>query len=257
MMLLARRADMLKSFKEAISFEDLALAAARVGKNCATGRAFVFLGYMSFLFRKGAILTARENGGTRVGFRTDRLESCLEFLRELTVRKKLSPFCSESYNIYNKSPFVGGPGLVECRATTVTKGGSHRFAAMPVESGGVEPLFPVPSLHANAATFYPEECWDFIKFILSDKAQKIIAGTDSFLPAAKDVCPSESDVEKRRAIKAALSKARPVYEHSATLYNARFIIESMIERHLKGEMGIEPLRSEMEFRVNRFMKNCK
>ena len=73
------------------------------------------------------------------------------------------------------------------------------------------------------------------------------------LPAARNVLPSHLGTEKIEAMKNIVSRGKVVYRNSITLYEARFIIEMLIERWLKGLMPLEELCSEMENRCNRFI----
>lgn len=73
------------------------------------------------------------------------------------------------------------------------------------------------------------------------------------LPAARNILPSHLGTEKIEAMKNIVSRGKVVYRNSITLYEARFIIEMLIERWLKGLMPLEELCNEIENRCNRFI----
>lgn len=256
MMLLAYRADLFKPFKEDASMQDIVHAAMSARKACGERKAFIFLGHMAMLYRAGALSEKRGSDGMEFAFSTDKLAECLELLRQVSVTEKLSPSCTESYTIYRGSPFAGAPGLVECRATAEMEEGSYRFAPMPVAPGGLEPIMPAPFVYVDERTAYPEECWDFLRFLLSAEGQRIIAGTNMLTPAAKEMYPAMANAERRRAIKRAMENAKPAYDHSPMLYGARFIVELMTERFLKGEFKVDAkaLQAEMESRVGKYLR---
>lgn len=255
MTLMAYRKDVFKKKKISLSAYPLPgeiLRAAELLKGDFENSAYVFLGYMSYFFRMGVSLLDDEGGG--LTFKKADVKPVLDFLRDVSVKKKLSPFCSESYRIYSsekkllslKSP------LLECPVWSSFDETDYGFLPMPALKNGSEPLF-TPLICIGRNTFYPEECWNFISYVLSGEGQEIIAESCMGLPAAKNILPSHLGTEKIEAMKNIVSRGRVVYRNSITLYEARFIIEMLIERWLKGLMSLEELCNEVESRCSRFI----
>lgn len=255
MTLMAYRRDAFKRKDISLSAyppPDEILKAAELLKDDFKDSTYVFLGYMSYFFRMGIPLLNKDTD--KLIFKAEKIRPLLDFLYAVSVKKKLSPFCSESYRLYSSGEklFSMKAAMLECPVGSNLDEKDYGFLPMPALKNGSEPLF-TPVICIGRNTFYPEECWNFICYVLSEKGQKIIAETCMGLPAAKDILPSHLGTEKIEAMKNIISRGEVVYRNSITLYEARFIIEMLIERWLKGLMSLEELCNETENRCNRFI----
>ncbi len=222
------------------------------GKAVEDGGMFVFLGYMSFFFRFGVELWSRKAG--KVSLSATQLAPVFEFLRRMSVEKSFSPFCSESYRLYESDERLAKNAgvLTECHTAMPFSGNEYGFSSMPLERGGSHPLF-MPVISLSAETPYPEAAWNFVRFVLGEEGQRIVAAYPFGLPAARDVAPAGVSSEKLAAMWRTVADGRLAYADSETLYRARFVIEMLIEKALKLGWKVEQLQREIEERANRFM----
>ena len=244
------------AFKEELTHAGLLELASGSKSLAEPGNLFVFLGYMSFFFRHGVSFLGVDR--RTVAFPEAKAIQVLEFLRKVSVDLKLSPYCSESYHIYESPDTLvkRTASLIECHAAMPFPEDTHGFVPMPIEPGGVHPLF-TPVLLVNADTLQPEDAWGFIRFILAEEGQRIIARYPFGLPAAREITPSGISPEKLHAMRRTMARGRLAYADSDALYHARFIIEMLIEKWLKGAIDVKTLGKEIENRGSRFMRAYK
>jgi ABC-type glycerol-3-phosphate transport system substrate-binding protein len=231
---------------------DEILKAAEVLKNVFKNRTYVFLGYMAYFFRMGIPFVNDE--GNKLTFNQERVKPLLDFLYKASITEKLSPFCSESYRTYSSmEKLVAMKGaMMECPIGINLDEKEYGFLPMPALRDGSEPMF-TPVICIGKNTFYPEECWSFVSYVLSERGQRTISENCMGLPAARDILPMRPGQEKIEAMRNIISRGKVSYRNCITLYEARFIIEMLIERWLKGMMPLDELCSEMEARCNRFI----
>ena len=255
MTLMAYRKDVFKERGVALSSyplpEEILMAAEALKSDFRTST-YVFFGYMAHFHRMGVPLVG--DAGDKLTFDPASVKPVLDFLYKVSVTEKLSPFCSESYQIYSsKEKLLSRNGaMLECPAGLGLEEREYGFLPMPALRDGSEPLF-TPVMCVGKNTFYPEECWDFIAYVLSERGQKIIAEKCLGLPAAKDVLPAHLGQERIAAMRSAASRGKVFYRNSITFYEFRFILEMLVERWLKGLMPLEELCAEIVSRGNRFI----
>ena len=224
----------------------------KMEKDFAPGNVFVFLGYMPWFFRFGAQLSAR---GGKIVFDAEKSAAVIDFLEKVSVTNKLSPFCSESYSIYNQpgSLLSRRPAFAEVIPGALAGAEDYAFAPMPMSPEGKAPVVRA-ELRVSAGTLFPEECADFIRFTFSEQGQRIIARHSNCLPSAVDIKPENMPPDMVSAMELSAARGETVYEGSLEIFETRFITEMLAERCLKGGMKRADLKNEIESRCGRMRK---
>jgi hypothetical protein len=224
------------------------------GKDFAPGNIFVFHGYMSWFFRFGSPFLTN---GAEFVFDLEKAGPALDFLRRIHDGR-FSPLCSESYRVYEEGgPLLSGPAMAEIWPGEI-RGGieDYVFAPAPVAGTGVNPLFSA-DICVSAETVMPEEALAFVRFVLSDEGQRVTAKSCGCLPAAAGLKPADMPEELVSALEVSVSRSGAVYDGCPVLYDARFIVEMLTERFVKGEIDAGKLKQEIESRCARFINNLK
>ena len=215
---------------------------------------FVFLGYMSHFFRSGLKMKYIQNKPLFPDRK--RLSAVIDFFDEVSVKNRISPFCSETYKIYLSPGSRISENNIMRETFADEKFDEEKRGAilMPASADGRHPVF-APVLCASVQTLFPDTCHDFMRFTLSEEAQKIIASALPYLPAARELDPETGGKEKILAMRHAAEKGSVVYKDNIALYEARLIIEMLIEKYLKGQTGgREELFAEMEKNISSYIK---
>ncbi len=210
---------------------------------------FLCLGYMAWFYRLHISLCDPATGAMAATPET--LAPLLRFLEALADAPPLAPLCSEAYaNYYGTRRKMLSVPLNESWLTSQDRPGSA-FVPMPRVPEGKEPLFG-PEIVIGRHSFYPEECWNFIRFVLSGEAQETMGQLLPCVPAHRSTVAQAVSPARHRSLELAAGHGELVYTREPWLFEARFIIELLIERYLKREITADTLAVMLNERCNRF-----
>lgn len=255
--LLIYRKDILNKHKCSISSapdaNEIIEICRRLKNEFADGGRFIFLGYMSWFFRHGfKIFGAKEN---RAELSESKLRAVLDILRDMIGLEKHSPCFNNSLPYYSGSNNAGTCDcpLFETNSALNIKNSQYGYSMMPGNASRIEPVF-FPSMCISRETLFPEECCEFLNFVLSEEGQKTVAKYSTGMPAMKDINPEGVDEDKLNAMKLALEYGRTAYEKSVSCYESRMIIERSLDKWFVTGGDLRRMLSETEARTNRFIK---
>lgn len=239
------------SWSAAPTWAEVLEKGCRLRAQCEPAAAFAFLGYMPFFYRWGIRLTDRANP-RRIKIAAAELGPLLGYLHELIVAERVAPFwLSVRPQLYGQIDYPQGYAMAECASFAAP---AHRqadlgFIPLPRAPGGVD-LIHYPILCARATTPHPEECWGFIRYFLSEPGQHVVARCGIGLPPAREIPPAAVSDERLQAMQTAVQTGTVVYRDSAAPYQARYIIEKQLEKHLRQGGDAVALARDIEAKAN-------
>lgn len=232
------------STAESFDWEDILDWGKAVKKNFGIQKVLLYSGYMPFFFRWGINLFSPD--GNQVKIDPEELNPLLLLLRKLIVKEQIAPYWSEAKDQYNFKQY-NSYSMIEASSYLNIEEKVFGLAPMPLKNGSIESIY-YPPLSIKANTLYPNECWEFIRFVISEAGQRIVAKYRLDLPVAKGIVPEHVSLEKLELMRRIVESGQSLPEEYVAPFLTRSIIQTEIEGWLRKETDVSKLCKKIEKR---------
>ncbi|MBN1446207.1 MAG: extracellular solute-binding protein [Candidatus Omnitrophica bacterium] len=210
--------------------------------------ALVLMGYMNYFFHKG--VSFRDAKTEQYIVNTPDMKEAFVFLKRTIVEEKTVPMWSEIRGKHNSLDIVENGLSAMFEEYSYYKEQKNRgfeigIAPIPVSAGGIRTVSMSP-ICISSASLNIDDCWEFLKFILSEEGQKIVASSTNSLPARKSVIPEGLSPERLRVQQRAAAEGEIIYRRWPDIFAVRGIIESAFEKWLRFGGNLDELLNETE-----------
>ncbi len=210
---------------------------------------FILMGYMNYFFHAGVSFVDEKTGQYTVN--TPAMKEAVVFLKKMLLEEKVSPmWWSERCGKSNYADmFESRMAVMAERYSYHCNSGKEDFkpgmAPMPLAKGGTRTLCCF-AMGINNLSLNIEDCWEFLKFVLSEQGQNIVAEHTGHLPARKSVLPQKSFPELVKIQQQAVREGEFFYSGCENLYFVRNIIEAAVKKWLRLGGDLDMILRETE-----------